>query len=180
MPVLCSMSFEAGGRTFTGCGAREAAISLSSLGADAIGVNCSVGPDLMRPILEELCRATRLPVIAKPNAGLPDPVDGSYSMDAETFAAHVASLSELGVTIFGGCCGTNPDYIRAVSAALEGRRPAVRAYDACSFVCTPVTPLRIDGVRVIGERINPTGKRRFQQALRENDLDYIIARGVEQ
>ena len=180
LPVFVTMSFEESGRTFTGCTVQSMARTLESLGADAIGVNCSVGPDLMRPILEELCRATRLPVIAKPNAGLPDPVDGSYSMDAETFAAHVASLSELGVTIFGGCCGTNPDYIRAVSAALEGRRPAVRAYDACSFVCTPVTPLRIDGVRVIGERINPTGKKRFQQALLENDLNYIIDVAVQQ
>ena len=180
LPVFVTMSFEESGRTFMGCTVQSMARTLESLGADAIGVNCSVGPDLMRPVLAELCRATRLPVIAKPNAGLPDPVDGSYGMGAEEFGAHVAALAELGVTIFGGCCGTNPDYIRAVVRALENKHPAVREYDACSFVCTPVTPLRIDGVRVIGERINPTGKKRFQQALLENDLAYIVEVAVQQ
>ena len=84
------------------------------------------------------------------------------------------------MTIFGGCCGTNPDYIRATVAALEGKKPASREYDVCSFVCTPVNPVRIDGVRVIGERINPTGKKRFQQALLENDMEYILDVAVQQ
>ena len=180
MPVFVTMSFEESGRTFTGCTVQSMARTLEGLGADAIGVNCSVGPDRMRPVLEELCRATRLPVIAKPNAGLPDPVDGSYSMGPDEFAALVAALSDLGVTIFGGCCGTNPDYIRATVAALEGKKPAAREFDVCSFVCTPVNPVRIDGVRVIGERINPTGKKRFQQALLENDMEYILDVAVQQ
>ena len=180
LPVFVTMSFEESGRTFMGCTVQSMARTLEGLGADAIGVNCSVGPDLMRPVLAELCRATRLPVIAKPNAGLPDPVDGSYGMGPEEFASHVAALSGLGVTIFGGCCGTNPDYIRATVQALADKRPAQREYDACSFVCTPVTPLRIDGVRVIGERINPTGKKRFQQALLENDMEYILDVAVQQ
>ena len=180
LPVFVTMSFEENGRTFMGCTVQSMARTLEGLGADAIGVNCSVGPDLMRPVLAELCRATRLPVIAKPNAGLPDPVDGSYSMGPEEFASHVAPLADLGVTVFGGCCGTNPDYIRATVAALQKKKPAPREYDACSFVCTPVTPMRIDGVRVIGERINPTGKKRFQQALLENDLEYILDVAVQQ
>ena len=180
LPVFVTMSFEECGRTFMGCTVQSMARTLEGLGADAIGVNCSVGPDLMRPVLAELCRATRLPVIAKPNAGLPDPVDGSYSMGPKEFASLVAPLADLGVTVFGGCCGTNPDYIRATVAALKEKKPAPREYDACSFVCTPVTPTRIDGVRVIGERINPTGKKRFQQALLENDLDYIVEVAVQQ
>ena len=180
LPVFVTMSFEENGRTFMGCTVQSMARTLEGLGADAIGVNCSVGPDLMRPVLEELCRATRLPVIAKPNAGLPDPVDGSYSMGSAEFAALVAPLADLGVTVLGGCCGTNPDYIRATVAALKEKTPAAREYDACSFVCTPVTPLRIDGVRVIGERINPTGKKRFQQALLENDMEYILDVAVQQ
>ena len=180
LPVFVTMSFEENGRTFMGCTVQSMARTLEGLGADAIGVNCSVGPDLMRPVLAELCRATRLPVIAKPNAGLPDPVDGSYSMGPEEFAALVAPLADLGVTIFGGCCGTNPEYIRATVAALREKQPAPRTYDACSFVCTPVTPTRIDGVRVIGERINPTGKKRFQQALLENDMEYIVDVAVQQ
>lgn len=180
LSAFVTMSFEENGRTFMGCTVQSMARTLEGLGADAIGVNCSVGPDLMRPVLEELCRATRLPVIAKPNAGLPDPVDGSYNMGPAEFAALVAPLSDLGVTIFGGCCGTNPDYIRAAVAALKEKKPAPREFDACSFVCTPVTPVRIDGVRVIGERINPTGKKRFQQALLENDMEYILDVAVQQ
>ena len=180
LPVFVTMSFEESGRTFTGCTVESMARTLEGLGADAIGVNCSVGPDQLRDVLAALCRCTRLPVIAKPNAGLPDPVDGSYSMGPEAFASILSEYADLGVTIFGGCCGTTPDYIRALTAALQSKAPAERTYDAVSFVCTPVTPLRIDGVRVIGERINPTGKKRFQQALLENDMDYILELAVQQ
>ena len=180
LPVFVTMSFEENGRTFTGCTAEAMARTLEGLGADAIGVNCSVGPDKLGGVLETICRCTRLPVIAKPNAGMPDPLDGRYSMDAKTFAETLAPFAELGVTVFGGCCGTTPDFIRETVRALRGKTPAARAYDDVSFVCTPVTPLRIDGVRVIGERINPTGKKRFQQALLENDMDYLLALAVQQ
>ncbi len=180
LPALVTMSFEGSGRTFTGCTVASMARTLTGLGADAIGLNCSLGPDKLAPLLRELCENTDLPVIAKPNAGLPDPVDGHYDMDAETFADCLAPLAEAGVSVFGGCCGTSPDYVRAVAKRLRGVRPAARAPGKGSFVCTPVTPLRIDGVRVIGERINPTGKKRFQQALLENDLDYILDVAVAQ
>ncbi len=180
LPVLVTMSFEASGRTFTGCTAESMARTLEGLGADAIGVNCSVGPDQMGDILKTICRCTRLPVIAKPNAGMPDPVDGSYSMGPEEFGKLTAEFADLGVTIFGGCCGTTPEFVREIVRSLNGKQPAEREYDRVSFVCTPVTPLRIEGVRVIGERINPTGKKRFQQALLENDLDYILELGVQQ
>ncbi len=180
LPVFVTMSFEQSGRTFTGCGVQAMARTLEGLGADAIGVNCSLGPELMAPILAELGRSTRLPVIAKPNAGLPDPATGEYSMGPEDFARALAPCREAGVTLFGGCCGTSPAYIRALSAALGDKQPAKRDYDAVSFLCSAVTPCRIDGVRVIGERINPTGKKRFQQALLENDLDYILDVAVQQ
>ena len=110
-------------------------------------------------------------MIAKPNAGLPDPVDGHYDMDAGAFANILAPMAEAGVSVFGGCCGTSPDYVRTVAQRLKGREPARRAPKRESFLCTPVKPLPITGVRVIGERINPTGKKRFQQALLENDMD---------
>ena len=180
LPVMVTMSFEPSGRTFTGCTIPSMAHTLEGLGADAIGLNCSVGPDLLFPLLKELCENTRLPVIAKPNAGLPDPVDGHYDMDPEAFAQALLPCLEAGVTIFGGCCGTSPDYIRALTAALKGKTPAPRTYKAESFVCSPVTPLPLTGVRVIGERINPTGKKRFQQALLEGDLDYILDVAVQQ
>ena len=180
LPVLVTMSFEASGRTFTGCTVASMARTLEGLGADAIGLNCSLGPDLLAPLLKELCENTHLPVVAKPNAGLPDPVDGHYDMGPEAFAQALLPCVEAGVSIVGGCCGTSPAYIQALSKALEGKRPGARRYDAASFVCSAVTPSRLDGVRVIGERINPTGKKRFQQALLENDLDYILDVGVQQ
>ncbi len=180
LPVLVTMSFEANGRTFTGCTVPSMARTLEGLGADAIGLNCSLGPDLLAPLLKELCDNTRLPVVAKPNAGLPDPVDGHYDMGPEDFVQAMVQCIEAGVTVVGGCCGTSPAYIRALREALQEREPAARHYDDVSFVCTPVCPRRIDGVRVIGERINPTGKKRFQQALLENDLDYILDVAIAQ
>ena len=180
LPVFVTMSFEASGRTFTGCTAASMARTLEGLGADAIGLNCSLGPDLLLPILKEICANTSLPVIAKPNAGLPDPVDGHYDMDPESFAAAVLPCLEAGVTIFGGCCGTSPDYIRTLKKALEGKAPVKRPHPVGAFVCSSVTACPISGVRVIGERINPTGKKRFQQALQEQDLDYILDVAVAQ
>ncbi|SBV96959.1 Methylmalonyl-CoA mutase domain-containing protein [uncultured Eubacteriales bacterium] len=180
LPVFVTMSFDENGRTFTGCTISSMARTLEGLGADAIGLNCSLGPDLLHPLLKELCENTRLPVIAKPNAGLPDPVSGHYHMGPEDFVAALAPCLELGVTIFGGCCGTSPEYIRLLRSALEGKASASRRRDAAAFVCTPTVPLRLGGVRVIGERINPTGKKRFQQALLENDLDYILDVAIQQ
>ena len=180
LPVLVTMSFDETGRTFTGCTVASMARTLEGLGADAVGLNCSLGPDKLAPLLAELCRNTRLPVVAKPNAGLPDPVDGHYDMGPEAFVEALLPCLDAGVTIFGGCCGTSPEYIRRLAQALNGKKPVPRTYDAVSFVCSPVTPCRVDGVRVIGERIHHTGKKRFQQALLENDLDYILDVGVQQ
>ena len=180
LPVFVTMSFEEDGRTFTGCTVASMARTLEGLGADAIGLNCSLGPDRLYPMLKQLCENTRLPVIAKPNAGLPDPVDGHYDLGPDEFAAALVPCLEAGVTIVGGCCGTSPEYIRKLRAVLEGRQPAPRVYESCSFVCTPAFPTKLTGVRVIGERVNPTGKKRFQQALLEDDLDYILDVAVQQ
>lgn len=180
LPAFVTMSFEQSGRTFTGCTIPSMARTLEGLGADAIGMNCSLGPDLMAPMLAELAQHTRLPVIAKPNAGLPDPVSGRHEMDPATFVQALLACQEAGATIFGGCCGTSPDEIRRLAAALKGRQPAPRQYDDASFLCTPTRALRLDGVHVIGERINPTGKPRLQQALLQNDLDYILSVALQQ
>ena len=180
LPVFVTMSFEQNGRTFTGCAIASMARTLEGLGADAVGLNCSLGPDLLAPLVAELCENTRLPVIAKPNAGLPDPATGEYSMGPEEFARAMLPLVEAGASIVGGCCGTSPEYIRALADALEGRAPAPRAYRCAGFVCSAMTPCFLDGVRVIGERVNPTGKKRFQQALLENNLDYILDVAVQQ
>lgn len=181
LPVLVTMSFDASGRTFTGCTAASMARTLEGLGADAVGVNCSLGPGEMLPILREIRRHTRLPLIAKPNAGLPDPLDGHYSLNAGDFAARMLPLIDAGASLIGGCCGTDETYIRALAEASRGRKPGGEAYVPVSFVCTATRPVTVgEGVRVIGERINPTGKKRFQQALMENDLDYIADAAVAQ
>ncbi len=180
LPVLVSMSFDPSGRSFTGCTVASMAATLEGLGADAIGFNCSQGPDTLAPLVAELARHTRLPIIAKPNAGLPHPVDGSYDMDAVAFQAAMAVCIEAGATLVGGCCGTTPEYIGRVRELLDGMEPAKRCYEGVSRVCTPTRCLDLSGVAVIGERINPTGKKRLQQALLERDLDYILDLAVQQ
>ncbi len=180
LPVFVTMTFEENGRTFTGCTIPSMARTLEGLGADAIGLNCSLGPDQLAPLIADLARHTRLPVIAKPNAGLPDPVDGHYHMDEAAFADALLACRAAGASILGGCCGTSPSYIKVLKGVLEGHTLAPRAYDPTPFVCTPTVPLPITGVRVIGERINPTGKKRFQQALLERDFDYILDLAIQQ
>ena len=179
LPVWVTMTFEASGRTFVGTTVPAMALTLDGLGVDAMGFNCSLGPRELLPLVEELTRWTDRPVILKPNAGLPDPATGAYTITPEEFGAQLAEAAGLGVTIFGGCCGTTPDFLRAVSgrlpAAAYRREPASRR-----GVCSAARTADFGGVRVIGERINPTGKKRFQQALRENDIGYITERAVEQ
>lgn len=129
---------------------------------------------------EELVQWTNLPIIIKPNAGLPDPATNLYNVTAEEFAEEMEAYARLGITILGGCCGTTPDFIRALKGRLSEVVPARREPKRRFGVCCPAAVAELNGVRVIGERINPTGKKRFQQALREYDLDYILQRGIEQ
>ena len=181
LPVWVTMTLEATGRTFTGTVIPAIGLTLTGLGADAIGFNCSLGPKEMLPMIEELRRWTDLPLILKPNAGLPDPATGLYTISAQEFALQLLPAAELGVTVFGGCCGTTPDFIAALRDMLTHAPASQRMPADCRGVCSAtVTALLDGGVRVIGERINPTGKKRFQQALRENDMAYIQARAVEQ
>ena len=180
LPVIVTMSFEKNGRTYTGCTAESAARTLSALGADAVGVNCSLGPDMLADIVRRIAENTTLPVVAKPNAGLPDPITGEYSMKPDDFARAMKACAEAGATVLGGCCGTGFEYIRALCDMLKAQPLPERTYKRASFVCSATMPVYIDGVCVVGERINPTGKKRFQQALLENDLDYILQLGIQQ
>jgi len=180
LPVWATMTFEATGRTFLGVTVGAMALTLTGLGVDALGFNCSLGPKELLPLVEELRKWTSLPLILKPNAGLPDPATGKYHITPEEFAAELSKAPEKGVTILGGCCGTTPAFIRAAAEALSGVRPAARSETIRGGVCGAAAAVALGGIRVIGERINPTGKKRFQQALREGDIDYIVARGIEQ
>ena len=177
LPVFVTMSFDATGRTFTGCTPASMARTLEGLGADAVGINCSLGPKEMVPMIREIRENTTLPVIAKPNAGLPDPVTGAYGVDAESFAEAMKELAEAGAEILGGCCGTDPEYIAALKRT---EFPKAERPKMVGAVCTGAVCLTTDRIRVIGERINPTGKKRLQQALLEDDTDYVVELAIGQ
>ena len=179
-PVFVTMSFEENGRTFTGCSISSMALTLEGLGADAIGVNCSLGPEELVPIVEELCRWTNLPVIVKPNAGLPDPVTNTYNFTPEKFGGCMQRFVEMGAVILGGCCGTTPDHIAAVREMLKTQKVVERHPVIPAAVCSANQTVVIDQPRIIGERINPTGKKRFKQALMEHDIDYILGQAIQQ
>lgn len=179
-PVLVTMTFEENMRTFTGVSPECMAAVLEGLGADAIGVNCSLGPDELFPILDRICSLTSLPVIAKPNAGLPDPVTNAFNVIPEDFAANCAKLAGAGVKIFGGCCGTTPEHIRQMIKTLDSADNIKRPVKRVSLACSAVNCVTINQPRVIGERINPTGKKRFKEALINHDIDYILGQAVEQ
>ena len=178
LPVWVTMSFDTTGRTFTGCTPAAMARTLEGLGADAVGINCSLGPREMLPLIREIRANTRLPVIAKPNAGLPDPVTGAYGTDAEEFAAAMMEIRASGADLLGGCCGTDSDYIRRLAAGLSGGKTTPPVL--CGAVCTATVLKTTDRIRVVGERINPTGKKRLQQALLEEDLDYVVSLAIQQ
>lgn len=179
-PVLVTMTFEENMRTFTGVSPDAMSAVLTGLGADAIGVNCSLGPAELLPVLEKICVDTPLPVIAKPNAGLPDPSTGLFNVSPEDFASSALSLAEAGVSILGGCCGTTPGHIKALVQALSGIKRKKREIRRKSVVCSAVSCVEINQPRIIGERINPTGKKRFKEALVNGDIDYILGQAVEQ
>ena len=181
LPVFVTMTFEKSGRTFTGTCVESMACVLEGLGVDAIGINCSLGPEEIYPLAERLAAATALPLIIKANAGLPDPETGAYSISPVEFARSMEEYISLGLRFAGGCCGTSPAFIREIIKHYQGHNAIrTRHVTRSSRVCTPTQVIDIDRVRVIGERINPTGKKRFKQALQENDLPYILNQGIQQ
>ena len=181
LPVFTSMSFETRGRTFTGCTVESYAVTAAGLGADAVGINCSLGPAEILPFAKRLCRSVPagLPVFVKPNAGLPDP-DGSYRLDAAGFVEQMKEYQSIGISMVGGCCGTTPEYIQRLHEEFSGKTPAQKVPLRRSTLCTPVRFVEVDGITVVGERINPTGKKRLQEALRQGDTAYPCGQAVSQ
>ncbi len=181
LPVFTFMSFEKNGRTFTGCLPSAAAMTLSGLGADAVGVNCSLAPDELYEIVDEMMQYTDLPVMVKANAGLPDPSDGTYSVSAEKYVNDCIKYTEMGVKIYGGCCGTTPEYIGGLKKMLGTHTPIHRgSRKKCGSVCSYSRTVDITCPKIIGERINPTGKKLFKEALKNNDINYILNQALEQ
>ncbi len=180
LPVIVSLTYEERGRTFLGHSPACAALTLEGMGADVIGINCSLGPREMPALVEELARWTTLPISVKPNAGLPDPGGAGYDITADEFAQAMADLTQLGVKLYGGCCGTTPEYIAKLKASLAGRTIREIPRHVPAAVCSPAKVVPIDRVRVIGERINPTGKKRMKEALLRDDIDYMLLQALEQ
>ncbi len=185
LPIAVSLTFDESGRTLTGADAETVACYLRSVGADILGVNCGLGPDAMEPIALRIARSSGMPMIVNANAGLPkiDEQGKTYfDVPPERFYSFAESLSKNGVTAIGGCCGTNPEYIKQVAAAVKNTK-LVRAVPEinCPTVCSGTRLYKFNGkTAVIGERLNPTGKSKLKEALRNGNLDYLCAEAVAQ
>ncbi len=234
LPVFVTMTFEENRRTFTGVSVPAMCLTLEGLGVDALGVNCSLGPRELLPIVEEIGKWTRLPIIVKPNAGLPDPVTNTYDITPDEFVEAVRQMLPFGPRILGGCCGTDPSYIKGLRSLIdtyervawrhprtisptamgmmkseESLPPAChsehseespKVLSTCDEIlrrsasqddrnpatlplltlCSATRTVTVDRPRIIGERINPTGKKRFREALASGDMDYILRQAIEQ
>ncbi|MBQ8196518.1 MAG: homocysteine S-methyltransferase family protein [Clostridia bacterium] len=183
LPVFVSNAYGEDGTLMTGANPKAMVAMLEGLGVDAIGVNCSFGPKKLAPVVEEYLKYSSIPVLLEPNAGLPKVVDGKtvYDVLPEEFSSDVSALIKNGVRIAGGCCGTTPDYIKALVEKTKGQAPVQIEKKNFSMVSSYTHAVEFDAKPIlIGERINPTGKKKFKEALKANDIDYILKEGVSQ
>jgi len=183
LPVLVSNAYGQNGQLMTGATPSAMVALLEGMGADAIGANCSLGPKQLRPVVEELLATASTPVILKPNAGLPKVVDGKtvFDVTVDEFADEVFDLVQKGVRVIGGCCGTTPAYVRALNLRADKLTPLPLTDKNRTVVSSYSHAVSFDRLPIlIGERINPTGKKRFKQALQSNDMGYILSEGVHQ
>ena len=187
IPILCLMTFEENGKSVTGVDPACFAVTMEAMGAEAVGVNCSVGPDKLQVIVRSIRDAVRIPVIAMPNAGIPTYRHGvtSYDMDASSFAMHMEALVEAGADIIGGCCGTSPQYIKELNSKLD-RYQTIKnkrrdKSPSAGVLCSSRKMLTVgDRAYIVGERINPTGRKVMGESLRNGDLGVILKEAIEQ
>lgn len=183
LPVIVTNAYGEDGKLMTGASPAAMVALLEGMGADALGANCSLGPNQLRPVAEELLKYSSVPVVLKPNAGLPRAVDGKTIFDVlpDEFGKELSEIIKMGVRVAGGCCGTTPEYIKALTLAAEGISPLPVTPKNFSLVSSYTHAVDFDNSPIlIGERINPTGKKRFKQALLEKDIEYILNEGVKQ
>ena len=188
LPVVATMTFGEDGCTFLGTSPEICAMTLSALGVQAVGINCSLGPDALAPLLARMAPFARVPLMVQANAGLPRIEDGRtlYDIDAEAYAHAAEALLDAGATVVGGCCGTSPDYIARIRALVSARTPMppqgrdAHAFAVCSAQKTLVMQAGKPYANIIGERINPTGKKRLKEALRSGDFDYAVGEALDQ
>ncbi|MBP2032280.1 5-methyltetrahydrofolate--homocysteine methyltransferase [Clostridium algifaecis] len=183
LPVFCTMTFQENGRTLMGTDPKTMVIALEGLGVDALGVNCSLGPSDLQCIVDEILEYSSIPVMVQPNAGLPkyDGKDTYYDVDVEEFSNNMRIMAKKGVRILGGCCGTNPDFIKGVVKAVEDLQPlSVQEKNYTAVTSSTQTVTIGKNVKIVGERINPTGKALYKQELREKSVKYIENQAVIQ
>lgn len=183
LPVIVSNAYGEDGKLMTGAAPAAMVAMLEGMGADAIGANCSLGPTQLRGVAEELLQKASVPVILKPNAGLPKSINGKtvFDVTVDEFSDEVAALVKKGVRVVGGCCGTTPEYIASLYSKTSELAPVPIADKKITVVSSYTHAIEFgESPILIGERINPTGKKRFKQALLENDIDYILSEGVNQ
>ncbi len=183
LPVIVTTIYDEKGKLLTGGTVDSTVAMLEGLGVDALGLNCGLGPDLMIPMVERLVERASVPIVVNPNAGLPRTENGRTVFDVgpEEFASVMVEIAKMGVQVLGGCCGTTPEHIRK-TAELVNRIPFRENTEKSWTVVSSYSQAVTCGRKpiLIGERINPTGKKRFKEALRENDMDYILSQGLEQ
>ena len=182
LPLVVSMIFDEKGRLLTGADVQTACTVVEGLGADAIGFNCGLGPKQMIPLVEELQKYCSTPIIVMPNAGLPESINGKtvYNVEPCEFAQYMKQIAQLGVSYLGGCCGTTPEHIKAMIEATKNIEAKIPEFKHDTLVSSYSQTVDISSGVVIGERINPTGKKLLKEALRNNDIDYIIREGINQ
>ena len=179
LPIFVSCAYGEDGKLMTGASPEAMVALLEGMGVDALGINCSLGPKEMQTTVTRLLNAASVPVLVKPNAGLPE-ADGSYNVDEEEFAKALVEFVKQGARLVGGCCGTTPSYIESLRKAIAGIEPLPIAQKAITSVSSYTHAVYFDTPVLIGERINPTGKKRFRLALEEKDVGYVLAEGIAQ
>lgn len=180
-PVFVTMTFDQTGHTLTGTSPRIFAELMSNMGADVIGVNCSLGPKDLKPIVEDLLRYSNKPILVQPNRGLPTIQCGRamYTLSAQAFSDVMKEFVELGVAILGGCCGTNPEFIANI-AQYKGEKIPNRNVQRETTISSATQIVTFDKIRICGERINPTGKKKLKEAIINGDFDYIFKEAIKQ
>ena len=183
LPIFTTMSFQENGRTFTGTDVATFVSLAEGLGVDVLGVNCSLGPKQLQPIVDDLIKYSSIPVMVQANAGLPKYNNNItyYDIGPDEYSQEIKTMAQKGVSIIGGCCGTSPEYISNLIGQLDGLKPLeIKKKNHTSASSSSKTVFIGDEVKVIGERLNPTGKKRLKGALKDNDLDYIISQAIIQ
>lgn len=182
LPVFCTMTFEKNKRTFAGVNVKTMVMTLEGLNVDALGVNCSLGPVELESVIEEVMKYASIPVIVQPNAGLPRMSNGEtiYDLSSDEFASAVEKMVKSGVNIVGGCCGTTNEFIKSLSIKFKDTKPYIIERNKLKGVCSALKCIEFEGIKVIGERINPTGKKLFKEALKNNNIEYIVKQALEQ